>query len=220
MLPDITNDPEVREVAEEAHMLATVAARYSVGTAEEYTVAGDELKRIKAAQRKLDELRKKITRPMDAAKKAVLDLFRDPEDKLRQAEAGMKRAMIAYSDEQEQIRREEQRRAEDAARKEREKLEAQAARAANAGKDARAEVLEQRAAAVVAPIIQREALKVSGVNTREVWQFAVTDDSLIPREFLAVDTVKIGKVVRALKGDTAIPGVRVWAEKQIAAGAA
>ena len=152
MLPDITNDPEVREVAEEAQMLATVAARYSVGTAEEYTVAGDELKRIKAAQRKLDELRKKITRPMDAAKKAVLDLFRDPEDKLRQAEAGMKRAMIAYSDEQEQIRREEQRRAEDAARKEREKLEAQAARAANAGKDARAEVLEQRAAAVVAPM--------------------------------------------------------------------
>lgn len=220
MLPDITNNREVREVAEEAQMLATVAARYSVATAGEYSVAGDELKRIKAAQKRLDEVRKSITRPIDAAKRAVLDLFREPETRLSQAEANMKRAMIAYSDEQDRIRREEQRKAEDAARKEREKLEAQAAKAAEAGKDARAEVLEQRAAAVVAPVIQREALKVTGVSTRETWQFEVVDADAVPREYLAVDTVKIGRVVRALKGDTQIGGVRVWAEKQIAAGAA
>jgi hypothetical protein len=219
MLPDPTNDPEVREVAEQAQLLAAVGERYSVATAEEFTVAGDELRRIKAAQKRLDEVRKGITRPIDAAKKAILDLFREPEAKLAAAESGVKRAMLRFQAEQDRLRQEDQRKADEAARKERERLEAQAARAAAAGKIEKAEALEVRAATVSAPVIHREAPKVAGLSTREVWRYEIVDATALPREYLTPDTTKIGKVVQALRGDTTIPGVRVFAERQLAARA-
>lgn len=219
MLPDPTNYPEVREVAEQAQLLAAVGERYSVATAEEFTVAGDELRRIKAAQKRLDEVRKGITRPIDAAKKAILDLFREPEAKLAAAESGVKRAMLRFQAEQDRLRQEDQRKADEAARKERERLEAQAARAAAAGKIEKAEALEVRAATVSAPVIHREAPKVAGLSTREVWRYEIVDATALPREYLTPDTTKIGKVVQALRGDTTIPGVRVYAERQLAARA-
>jgi hypothetical protein len=219
MLPDPTNYPEVREVAEQAQLLAAVGERYSVATAEEFTVAGDELRRIKAAQKRLDEVRKGITRPIDAAKKAILDLFREPEAKLAAAESGVKRAMLRFQAEQDRLRQEDQRKADEAARKERERLEAQAARAAAAGKIEKAEALEVRAATVSAPVIHREAPKVAGLSTREVWRYEIVDATALPREYLTPDTTKIGKVVQALRGDTTIPGVRVFAERQLAARA-
>jgi hypothetical protein len=58
------------------------------------------------------------------------------------------------------------------------------------------------------------------VSTREVWKFEITDAAQIPREYLVVDEARIRKVVQALKGDAKIPGVRVYPERQIAAGAA
>ncbi|MCO6445689.1 MAG: hypothetical protein J5J04_16575, partial [Anaerolineae bacterium] len=85
------------------------------------------------------------------------------------------------------------------------------------------EAIETRAAAVVAPIIQREAPKVAGVATREVWRFEITDPTKINAAFMVPDEQKIRKQVAALKGDAAAiigPGVRVWCEKSIAAGAA
>lgn len=61
--------------------------------------------------------------------------------------------------------------------------------------------------------------KVStGMSTSYVqkrWKFAVTDPTLVPREYLMVDETKIGKVVTALKGDTNIPGVKVYEEATI-----
>ena len=253
---NLSTNPAVIELTEQSETLFTVCTAYKVANPADYEVAGLELRRVKDAQKRLDELRKSMTRPLDAAKKAIMDFFRAPEDKLAKAEAGIKRAMVTYQDEQERLRREEQRRAEEAARRERERLAEQAreaerkarekaeaerkaaeeaaaaGRAEEAAKlQARAaateakaaekvEAIETRAAAVVAPIIQREAPKVAGVATREVWKFTVTDPALVPREYCVVDEARIRKVVAALKGDTTIPGVRVYAEKTIAAGAA
>lgn len=84
----------------------------------------------------------------------------------------------------------------------------------------RAEVLQDRAAQVVAPVIDRTPPKIEAIKTREVWRFEITDPAAIPREYLLVDETKLRKVVGAMKGDTRIPGVRVYAEKQLAAGAA
>ena len=55
---------------------------------------------------------------------------------------------------------------------------------------------------------------------REVCKFEVTDPALVPREYLIDDETKLRKVVGALKGDTIIPGVRVYSEKALANGAA
>lgn len=223
MQPDPSKNAEVRELTNEAQAIVALAQTYHVQTAEQYAGAGEDLKRIKGASARLDKLRKTMTQPIDQAKRAIMDFFRPYEVKLSASEATIKRSMIAYSTEQDRIRREEQRKAEEAARKEREKLEAQAAKAAAAGRTERAEQLEERAATVVAPVIQREAPKVAGVSMREVWKFEIVDPAQINAAFLMPDEKKIGAQVRALKADaTAIigPGVRVYVEKQLAAGAA
>lgn len=258
MPPDINpaSDPEVKALTVQTEQFEALALTYRVSTPVQYTDAGEQLKQIKTAMKRLDDLRKGMTRPLDAAKKAIMDFFRAPEEKLTRAEAGIKRAMIAYSDEQERIRREEQRKAEEAARKERERLEdiareterkarekaeserkaAEAAtaagRAAEAAKlmaraaateeraAAKAEEVTQQAAMVVAPVIHREAPKVSGISTREVWLFDVVDAAAVPREYLMVDESKIRKVVGALKGDTCIAGIRVYSDKRMASGTA
>jgi hypothetical protein len=220
MQPEIAARDDVREVTAATQALVALAGSYQVATPEQYSGAGADLTRVKAAQKRLEAVRKAITQPLDAAKKAVMDFFREPEMKLADAENRIKRSMIAFSDEQDRIRREEQRRADEAARKERERIEAQARKAAESGKVEKADALEQRAAAVVAPVIHREAPTVAGINMREVWKFEVTDPDLVPRQYLSVDESKIRKVVQALKGDTKIDGVRIWPEKQMAAGAA
>lgn len=217
---DLESSPEVKELTAQTDTLLAVGVNYAVANVADYEVAGLELQRVKGAQKRLDDLRKSMTRPLDATKKAIMDFFRGPEEKLARAENGIKRAMIGFQEEQDRKRQEEQRRADELARRERERLAEQARKASEAGKDERAAILAQRASSVVAPIVSRAPPKVPGVQTREVWKFAIEDAAKIPREYLAPDESKIRRVVEALKSDTAIAGVRVWSEKSIAAGRA
>lgn len=218
--PDLASDPKVKELTASTQSLVAKARTIKIATADEYSGAAIELQTVKGARERLESLRKSFTQPLDQAKKAIMDFFRAPTEQLDETERLYKRAMIGFSDEQERIRREEQARADEAARKERERIEAQAAKAAESGKVEKADALQQRAAAVVAPVIQREAPKVAGIETRKIYRFEVTDPAKVPREYLSVDEKKIGGVVRALKLQTNIPGVRVWEDKNIAAGAA
>lgn len=148
----------------------------------------------------------------------------------RKAEEAARRERDRLAERQRKAEAESREKAE-ALRRQAEEAEA-AGRAAEAAKlAAKAEKVEERAAEkvedlqlreamVVAPVIECEAPKVAGIATREVWRFEVTDPALVPREYLVVDEAKIGKVVRALKGDTAIAGVRVYSERQLASTAA
>lgn len=149
--------PEVREVQAEADQALAVATEYRVTNGDEYSAAGDELKRIKAAQKRLDETRKSLTSPIDAARKRIMDLFRGPAEKLDQAEKAIKGACITYQQEQERIRREEQRKAEEAARKERERLERLRIAAEQRARDKEAELRRQAAEANAAERAKIEA---------------------------------------------------------------
>lgn len=194
------------------------AEHYKVATAEQYSLSADMLKRIKGHQKKLDDEEKTITKPLNDALKATRDLFRSPKADAEKAESLVKRALLAYADEQDRIRREEQRKADEQARKEREKLEEQARKAAASGKEEKADLYSQRAAAVVPAVIQRAPPVISGLSTRETWHFEVTNEMEVPRQYLSVDDKKIRAVVNALKKDANIPGVRVWSDKGLASG--
>ncbi len=107
-------------------------------------------------------------------------------------------------------------RAEEAAR-----LAAQAAKVEEKAA-AKAEAFQDRAAAVVAPIAQAAAPKMAGISMREVWRFEIVDPARVNAAFMIPDEAKIRKTVQALKGDAGAvvgPGVRIYAEKQLAAGA-
>jgi ribosomal protein S17E len=94
-----------------------------------------------------------------------------------------------------------------------EKLQAQ-------GKDDKADAIINAAAlsydkAVEAAPIVPEAPRASGLSLTETWKFSIVDASLIPREYLVPDEIKIGRIVRAMKGETKIPGVRIYSEKSV-----
>ena len=71
-----------------------------------YGIAIELLKVVKAKIKALDEARRIITKPMDQAKKAVMDLFRTPQDNFRKAENKLKQASIEYTNKIEQEKRE------------------------------------------------------------------------------------------------------------------
>lgn len=57
-----------------------------------------------------------------------------------------------------------------------------------------------------------EAPTTKGVTMRRIPKWKLIDKSLVPVEYLTLDTVKIGAVVRATKGDIKIPGIEVYFE--------
>lgn len=63
--------------------------------------------------------------------------------------------------------------------------------------------------------LEREEPKIAGTITRTDWRFEVVNPALIPREFLRIDESAIGAMVRSRKGETTIPGVRVWSETSV-----
>jgi len=54
--------------------------------------------------------------------------------------------------------------------------------------------------------------KMRGVGESEIWKFEITDAAAIPREFLMPDEKKITGVVKAMRGETKIPGIRIYPE--------
>jgi len=53
---------------------------------------------------------------------------------------------------------------------------------------------------------------IEGLVDKTKWEFVVEDLALVPREYLTLDTKKVGAVVRSLKGETRIPGIKIWPE--------
>lgn len=59
-----------------------------------------------------------------------------------------------------------------------------------------------------APVPAAIAGQIGTASVAVTWTFEVTDEAAVPRAYLAVDLVKIGKAVRG--GVRAIPGIRIY----------
>lgn len=117
---------------------------------ETYGLAADELRVIKTRIAALEDQRTGITGPINAALKAINNLFRGPAEVLGQAESMLKRKMLGWQAEQERIAAEARRVAEEAAAAQRRALEAEAAQAQR-------EAQAQQQAAAQAAQAQRDA---------------------------------------------------------------
>lgn len=217
---DLSTDTAIAELEPERLSLEARVANLVIRDAQGYREAGEWLKSIKGFLKNIEEARTRITQPMNEALRQVNAQAKDSAAPFMACEQKIKREMLRFSDEQDRIRQEEQRKANEAAERERRKLQEQAQKAAAKGQEAKAEALADRASAVVAPIAQQAAPAVAGIAIPKVWTFEVVDPSLVPREYLVVDERKIRGVVTALKGAANIPGVRVFEQKRISAGAA
>lgn len=192
-----------------------------------FELAADELKSIKAKAAALDERRKSITKPMDDAKKAVMDLFRGPLALLEQAEGVLKGKMLTYQQDQRRKAEEARLQAERIAREQREKLEAEARALAEAGRTGEAAVKEQVAQMVVAaPVAAPAPPAIKGVSTSTTVDFEVNDLLALVQHIAAhpelinlvtADSVKIRAYVKGLGLQCNLPGVRVFNKQSLSA---
>lgn len=217
MINDISQ--EARELATQAENMLTEYQGYAIETVDQYSASAETLKAIKAKRSALDEERKKMTRPLDDTKRRIMDFFKAPLDYLDKAEAVIKKAILGFEQDQEKKRVEEEKRLKDLADKEAERqrklLEKKAEKAEEKGDAGKADELRQQATEVIAPVARVESFvpKVAGMSTSTVWKYRITDEKLIPREYLVVNETMIGQVARATKGTLAIPGVEIYAEE-------
>ena len=139
--------------SEEADITALVlsAEELRIATDDELQASSALLTSIKGRQKALSEIRLSITKPMDAAKKRVMEVFQPAVERLGQAEATLKRAVLTYTQERARKLRDEQAQLEVAAEREREHLRKEAELQRKAGHEVRAEASEQLAENLAAP---------------------------------------------------------------------
>ena len=155
-------------LAGQAQAALTSAQDLTIDSPTMYELASDELKNIKGLQKTVEEKRTAITGPLNAALKAVNDLFRAPKEYLEQAEAACKRSMIAYTTEQERIAAEARRVAEEAARAERARLAAEQAEQERIAREAaEASARAQREAEAAAAAGDHEAAAAAQEQARQ-----------------------------------------------------
>ena len=146
-----------------------------------HTWAVDALKEAKARGKALEEKRVEITRPILTAKAGVDNLFKPLIGLYEQAETILKSKIAEYANRREQERR--------------------AAMTASAA--------EYQSGGTPTMIIPEPA-KVGGISVTKVWDFEVTDEASIPREFCSPDPRKL-RAWMALAGPGnaphAVPGV-------------
>jgi hypothetical protein len=216
-----------------------VANAFTVEDAESSVMAQETRAKLNTRIKDLGDRRMSITRKMDAAKKDIMDLFAGPINVLTQALGIFDAKVLAYDTEQENLRKEAQKKAEESAQRERDRLaaeaterqrvadaEAQRLRDEAAAKEAagdtegaaklvnkaerteekaaqRVEVLQVRAAQVVAPIIQSHSAKASGSSFRDNWKWRLKDKAKINAPFLITVTndAAIDAIVKSQKGN-------------------
>ena len=150
----------------------------------------DELNEANAILRKIATLRKAAKAHFDSLKKpfneAMANLRAKEKEFLAPMEKGeytIKKLIVSYNAKVEEKLKEEQK-----------KLE---------------ELSKQMNGLAVLPSVKLEKPKLHGTSVRNRYDFDIVDVNLIPREYLLVDTAAIGKVVRAMKDKTNIPGIKV-----------
>lgn len=204
---------EVKEVTTLALSVPDQAKQISIKTMDDYVRAGEIMLTIKAIRKKITETFKPIKQKMDAAKQEVLDQERAADAPLKEAESWLSPQIITWNREQERIRQEEEARLREIARKEEEDRQLQEAiLAEQSGQKEEAEAIISAPVQAAPVVVPKAVPKVAGMSIRDNWKFRITNEKLIPREYLKVDEVKIGQVVRAMKSAANIPGVEVYNE--------
>ena len=176
-------------------------------------------------------------RKADQARKALVDEKDRMEAPLVDAEVLLKRSLLAWDTEQEQVRQTQERHLQAEARKQAEALTLAAAAAMEteavaAGDEAMLQeahdILDQP---MELPVVTVAKLmpKVQGVTYRDNWKVhedvdvkalaAAVAAGSVSRIFLVPNMTALNQFARATKGTEKVPGVRVWNDRQVAARA-
>lgn len=230
--------PERKVVELEPRMFLMQAKALVITEHEEYNMAADDLKRIKAKAKELDEQRKALTKPLDDQKREVMEFYRPATEFLTEAEKILKGAMATWQAEQERIAAVERARAAAAAAAEQQRLRDEAAalakQAEEAAKSGDAEAafaaqVEAEERLAVAEVVTAnpvaEPAKQSGISYRSTWNAEVTNivklcEFVVANPNMAhlvePNMTDLRKMAIAMRENLNIPGVKAVELKTVA----
>lgn len=206
-----------------------VAEAYVIDDQDVAALAAQDLAKVKELAKSVDAERRKITDPLNAAVKAVNDLFRPATTYLDQAERVLKNGLLQFNQKVKAENRARQAQAEAAARAERERMEAEARKLADQGQTEAAEAVRETAQVISAPIVAAAAPKVAGIQSRGTYKARVTDKMKLIQfvaahpEFehlLDANTSQLNQLAKAMKEKMKIDGVESYRAASIASRAA
>lgn len=206
-------------------VLVKSAGDLVIDSTEDLKVGTELLREVKGRKTDLTEQRLSITRPMDAAKKRVMELFRPALDKLDNFEKSVKGAMLAYAREQERLQCEEQERLNLEAERERKRLLNLADKRQEEDKTEKAETFLERAEGVEAEVAAPAARPTGAVHVRTTWSAEVTDlaalvgacaKGAVPLELIEPNMLMLNKRARDDKEKLDLPGVVAVSERNVA----
>ena len=161
---------------------------------------------INKAKATLSDLKKKKgvqSLPLDQAEKIVKGKMKAWDD----AEDAKKEKAMEESREKQRIAEEKRQKAIEAAKA----LE-------EMGEPVSEDVQEALQEPVFEPtVVADESPEVAGISYSDHWVWECTDFSKVPESYKMLDKVKINGLVRAMKNDTNIPGIRPYNDKTLRA---
>lgn len=237
ILEAYTPEQEAELALQSAMQVVTRAKAVVVQTDADYRAADTACAAIKAEIRRNEDRRDDLVRPLNTVVKKINAGFKDVKSALEQALDCYRKPMTAFQQEQTRIRAE----AEAAACREREALEA-AARAKAAEELAAAAKLREAAAdpfeaflaeteaaahvdaakeafrsiaTIDVPVYAPAKVTGGATKTMTVWDFEITDPALVPLAYRPIDLKLVAAEVRAMKGETSIPGILVFSRQEV-----
>ncbi len=199
-MSDTNITPEQEEkINEEITLFKNNVALLEVRTKEDYDIAADALLNLKKRMDRVETLRDEILKPIknsikeaEAKFKSYLTPFKEMHDSVREK-------MTVYVNEQYKIEQEETRKKQEEARKEQEQAQ----------KSGQQTAQNAAPAPILAPVKPQSVQTAGGtVSTRKRWTYEILDISLVPKEYLIVDPVKVNGQIKI--GIREIPGIKIF----------
>jgi hypothetical protein len=221
MESEITQD--VQKSTETALTIIDVVKSISIKDRDDYEFAQLAMKDVKDRIKQLEEIRFGQTRPIDEAKKRIMEFFKVPLQKLEDAKSFLNKIMVRWAEDQERIRKEEEKRLQEEAKKRAEEDALKAAlEAEKAGDTAEAEAIISEPVYVPPIKVVSEVPKSKESHIRETWSAEGYDlmttvkaisDGKAPLQCVKYDDVFINGQGRSYKQALSIPGVRAISKK-------
>lgn len=190
-------DTETMALFIQARSVLKFAEQRVIKTAEDMKPASDDLNLIRKLKKAMDNRRKDYLEPFQSHIKEVNDAYKRLMSPVEAADKITAEKMLAFTSEQERIRREQER------------INAERIKLAEDEMKLNGELTESvNLVEVLPPTPTTIRTELGSTGLRDHWVFEVVDFALLPDEYKMVDATKLGKVVRA--GLRSIPGVKIW----------
>ena len=160
----------------------------------------------------LEAKRVSITKPLDEAKRAVMDLFRPVVTRCDELSTILRGKANGFAEKMRLEQLEMQRKFDEEADQKRKEAEDKAAKMRADGRKKMAEKYEAKAEAVIAPIAPQKLQQPKGIAQVTYWHAKIVNPELVPREWMLVNESALEKHAKNTQGKIPVPGVEFWSE--------